>query len=167
MNVTGTHPRQRELSCSGKFAGKSDDSCPIGVIVGGRTARPGSQMSPGPACLGEASAPFADSFPCTLELSCDLGVVVASSSKENNPCTEHFSLRAGRFASDRFKIGSILSGQRDSYWVGTWRHVFPHWRLVTLRRETRKQLQICPGTNFLDGLLAMPILDNSRPKLPG
>ena len=123
MNVTGTQPRERELSCSGKFAGKSGDGRPVGVIVGGRTAGPGLICEPGPASLGEASTPFASSFPCTLELSCDLGVVAASSGKENNPCTGHVSLRAGRFASDRFKIGSILSGQRDSDWAGTWRHV--------------------------------------------
>jgi hypothetical protein len=153
--VTGTQPRKRELSCSGKFAGKSNDDCTVSVIVGGRTAGPGLINDPGPAFLSEASTPLTDGFPCTLELSCYLGVVEASCSEENNPCSEHFSLRAGRFASDRFKISSILSGQRDSDRVGTWRHVLPSWKLVTLRREARKQLQIYPGTNFLDCPLAV------------
>jgi hypothetical protein len=112
MNVTGTQPRERELSCSGKFAGKNGDGRPIGGIVGGRTAGSGLICDPGLSRRSDHA--FASSFPCTLELSCDLGVVVASSGKENNPRTGHVSLRAGRFASDRFKIGLILSGQRDS-----------------------------------------------------
>ena len=120
MNVTGTHPRKRELSCSRKSAGKSDDGGADGVIVGGRTAGPGLICEPGPACLSEASAPFADGFPSTLELAGNFGVVETCSRKKNNPCTQHVPLRACRFAGDRFKIGAILSGQRNSDWGGAW-----------------------------------------------
>ena len=142
MNVTGTQPRKWKLSCGWKLTGKGGDNCSVDVIVGGRTAGPGLICEPGPAYLGEASAPLADGFPRTLELSCNLGVVEAGSGTENNPCTEHFPLRAGRFAGDRFKIDSILSGQCNSDRLGTWSRDLPPWALVTLRRETRKGLQV-------------------------
>ena len=141
MNVAGTHPQTQELSCGRNFAGKSGDNRLGSVIVAGRTAEPGLISEPGPACLGEASAPFADCFPYTLGLSCDLGVGESSSGEEDDLCTEHISLWAGRFASNRLNIGSVLSGQRNSDWVGTWKYVLPGLSLLVIGHLRRKQFQ--------------------------
>jgi len=125
MYIAGAQPREWEVSCCGKFAGKSDESSSVSIIVSGRTAGPRLIFEPGPAFLGKASAPFTGRFSCTLKLSCYLSVVETSSGKENNLRTGNISLGAGCLTSDRFKIGSILSGQSDFDWVGTWRHVLP------------------------------------------